>query len=233
MIFDTEINGGVARSYTHKKENSGVLAMKNEAEKQARIWAAADMLYEELHRERFPTVTSIRKLLHVSAHDASSVMRQWRKTQMVMENHNILQIPDTIKYTYFTALANLWQEAKECALKTYQDEQKAWNIERSEADELNKQLIDAYEEQMLAHDENVEYLNSILVKAQEELVEKTHELEGMRATSEKERQMLEEKNALCQQKMASMESKIAHLTGQNNALKEQNTALLQKLQPQA
>lgn len=207
--------------------------MELNSEVKSRILAVAESLYDELNKEQFPCVDAIQQAAHVSRQEATLVLDEWRQAHTLKKNSESLQIPvpDAIKQIYSTALAKLWQEAQAWAQEMHQSAQEAWENERSDADDLNKQLVEAYEEQMLAHEEKMDEMHVLLAKTQEELVQKAHEMESLRHDAEQQHRRFEEDIAQAMKKATLFENKVAKLSGQIEALQAQNTALLLKLEP--
>jgi len=55
--------------------------METTKEKRDRIFAAADMLFEQAGRASFPTVDAVRRAAKAGMNDASVVMKEWRRLQ--------------------------------------------------------------------------------------------------------------------------------------------------------
>jgi len=112
-----------------------------------RIFTAADSLYEQVGRTAFPTVDAVRKAAKVSMGNASAGMKEWRRAQTAQAAPALVQVPETIQQASHTALAVLWQEAQELANESLRAAQAGWDVERVEAETLNKEMADAYEAQ--------------------------------------------------------------------------------------
>lgn len=111
-----------------------------------RIFSAADSLYEQAGHAAFPTVDAVRKTARVNMNDASAGMKQWRyvHTAKVVP---VVQVPERVQQAGGTALAVLWREAQELAHESLRAAQAGWEVERGDAETLNKQMADAYEAQ--------------------------------------------------------------------------------------
>ena len=68
-----------------------------------RIFKAADALYDQAGREVFPTVDAVRKAAKVNMNEASTVMKEWRRTQ-ARPAPAAIQVPETVQLAgdYFT-----------------------------------------------------------------------------------------------------------------------------------
>lgn len=112
-----------------------------------RIFAAADLLYEQAGRAAFPTVDAVRKSARVNMNDASAGMKEWRRAQTAQAAPVAVQVPQVVMQASSAALAALWHEAQELANESLRAAQAGWDAERIEAETLNKQMADAYETQ--------------------------------------------------------------------------------------
>jgi len=115
---------------------------------QARIFKAADALYEQAGRgAAFPTVDAVRKAARVNMNDAATAMKEWRRAQTAQAAPVAITVPDSVQQLHSQALAALWQAAQASANESLRGAQAGWEAERAEADTLNKQLGDAYDAQ--------------------------------------------------------------------------------------
>ena len=112
-----------------------------------RIFTAADSLHEQSGRESFPTVDAVRKTARVNMNDASAGMKEWRRAQTAQAAPVAVQVPEAVQQANGQALAALWQAAQALANESLRAAQAGWEVERAEADTLNKQLADAHETQ--------------------------------------------------------------------------------------
>jgi chromosome segregation ATPase len=114
-----------------------------------RILAAADALYEQAGREVFPTVDAVRKAAKANMNEASTVMKEWRRTQARPASVAV-QVPEPVQQAAGLAVVAIWQAAqKEVANDALRAAQAGWEAERQEVEALSQQMADAYEAQAL------------------------------------------------------------------------------------
>jgi colicin import membrane protein len=99
-----------------------------------RILAAAGQLFEQSGRKELPTVDAVRKLSKTSMNDASAVMREWRRSQIVAATAAVVSVPERVSQASQAALNALWTEAQELANESLNVAQAAWDAERAEAE---------------------------------------------------------------------------------------------------
>lgn len=126
---------------------SGASIMELVSTTRDRIFAAADMLYEEGGRSDFPTVDAVRKSARVNMNDANTGMKEWRRLQMVRAAPVAVHVPEAVQQAANSALSVLWKTAQGLANESLDIAQAGWERDRVEADTLNRQLADAYEAQ--------------------------------------------------------------------------------------
>ena len=112
-----------------------------------RILAAAAQLFEQAGRKELPTVDAVRKLSRTSMNDASAVMREWRRAQIVSASAAVVAVPERVSAASQQALSALWSEAQELANEALNVAQAAWDAERAEAEKLRVELSSAFETQ--------------------------------------------------------------------------------------
>lgn len=140
--------------------------MEISSDVRARIIDAAEQLFEEAGRERFPPIDQVRRLARVGMNDASTVMKEWRRQQTSAPRSIAVEVPDRIKEVFHGALAEAWQEAQDLANESLTAAQQAWESERSEADSLRRELSDAYEAQADELEEVQKQLAAALERAE-------------------------------------------------------------------
>ncbi len=121
--------------------------METNPEIRERILAAAAQLFEQSGRKELPTVDSVRKLSRTSMNDASAVMREWRRSQIVAASAAVVSVPERVSQASAAALSTLWGEAQELANESLNVAQAAWDAERAEAEKLRVELSLAFETQ--------------------------------------------------------------------------------------
>jgi chromosome segregation ATPase len=121
--------------------------MDTNPEIRERILAAAAQLFEQAGRKELPTVDAVRKLSRTSMNDASAVMREWRRSQIVAASAAVVSVPEKVSQASAAALSTLWTEAQELANESLNVAQAAWDAERAEAEKLRVELSSAFETQ--------------------------------------------------------------------------------------
>ena len=114
--------------------------MDTNPEIRERILAAANQLFEQSGRKELPTVDAVRKLSKTSMNDASAVMREWRRLQIVSASAAVVSVPERVSQASAAALSALWTEAQELANESLNVAQAAWDAERAEAEKLLAEL---------------------------------------------------------------------------------------------
>jgi colicin import membrane protein len=121
--------------------------MDTNPEIRERILAAAGQLFEQSGRKELPTVDAVRKLSKTSMNDASAVMREWRRLQIVSASAAVVSVPERISQAMAAAVSVLWGDAQELANEGLNVAQTAWDAERAEAEKLRVELSSAFETQ--------------------------------------------------------------------------------------
>lgn len=113
----------------------------------ARIFEAANALYEEAGRLLFPTVDAVRKRARANMNDANTYMKEWRRAQTAQIAPVPVQVPSAIQQTNSAALAEIWLAAVTLANDSLRVAQSGWDAERVESETLAQQMATAFEEQ--------------------------------------------------------------------------------------
>jgi chromosome segregation ATPase len=79
--------------------------------------------------------------------DASAVMREWRRAQIVSVSAAVGSVPEKVAQASQAALTTLWSEAQALANEALNAAQAAWDAERAEAEKLRVELSSAFEAQ--------------------------------------------------------------------------------------
>ena len=79
--------------------------------------------------------------------DASAVMREWRRAQIVSASAAVVSVPERVSAASQQALSALWGQAQELANESLHVAQAAWDAERAEAEKLRVELSSAFETQ--------------------------------------------------------------------------------------
>ncbi len=114
-------------------------------ESRERILNAAHQLFEQSGRKDLPTVDVVRRVSKTSMNDASAVMKEWRRMQIVTASATVVSVPDRVQQAGQSAISTLWTEAQELANDALNVAQAAWDAERAEAEKLRVELSSAFE----------------------------------------------------------------------------------------
>lgn len=126
-----------------------------------RIVAAAEEIYEQLGRETFPTVDTVRRAAKADMNTTSTVMKDWRRQQTTQAVPVAVTVPEAVVQANASALAQLWAEAQELANESLRAAQSTWEVEREELDIMRKELSNAYEDQAFDLDEAITKILSL------------------------------------------------------------------------
>ena len=121
--------------------------METSTEIRTRIITAADQLYQEADRERFPTVDQVRRAARADMNTTSVIMKEWRKQQTAAPAAVAAPIPDRVRDAALASAAITWSESQELANESLDIAKAAWETEREAADAMRAELADAYESQ--------------------------------------------------------------------------------------
>lgn len=122
------------------------------AQVKEKIFKSANQLYEDLGKEKFPTVDQVRRAAGVDMNAASSVMREWRRSQTAQATPVAVLVPDAVIQANQQVITTLWSQAQELANESLRSAQSAWEVERNELDEMRQELAQAYESQAVELD---------------------------------------------------------------------------------
>lgn len=181
----------------------------------ARIIAAAEKLFDEAGREKFPAVDQVRRLARADMNTTSAVMKDWRRQQTTASGPVAIEVPARIREVFQNALAEAWQEAQDMANETLQAAQLAWESERRDAESLRGEIADSYEVQAKELDEARQQLAVALERAETaEQLRKDREqeyaaLEASRAHYEKQVGLLAEELEEVKKKLDVARSELA------------------------
>jgi colicin import membrane protein len=70
-----------------------------------RILNAAQQLFEAAGRLELPTVDAVRRLSKTNMNDASAVMKEWRRLQIVSASAAVVSVPDRVQQASQSALS--------------------------------------------------------------------------------------------------------------------------------
>ena len=172
------------------------------AEVRERIIEAATKLYEQGDKATFPTVDAVRRAARVDMNAASSVMKDWRRSQTAQAAPVVVAVPEGVQQAGAAALAAVWTHAQDQANESLRAAQSAWESERAELDTMRQELADAFEGQareLEAAQAIIEQLRTELANAQASIEREAQENsrlklenQGLRAEGEKTVARMEE-----------------------------------------
>lgn len=136
-----------------------------------RIIAAAEEIYEQLGRETFPTVDTVRRAAKADMNTTSMVMKDWRRQQTTQAVPVAVTVPEAVVQANTSALAQLWAEAQELANESLRAAQSTWEVEREELDVMRKELSTAYEDQASDFEEAITKILSLEDRINEQEVQ--------------------------------------------------------------
>lgn len=164
-----------------------------------RIVEAAERLFEQSGRDKFPSVDSVRREARADMNTTSLVMKEWRKAQTASPSRLADTVPDEVKNVFNQALAAAWQQAQDHANESLASAQAAWDIERQEAEDLRKELSEAYETQVKeleALRKQVEEHDKEAAKAAHEILDLKEQLSDLEKSATAEKAQLEKELAV-------------------------------------
>jgi len=109
-----------------------------------RIITAADALYEESGRTKFPSVDAVRRESKADMNSVSMIMKEWRhsKTTQVAPVKTVA-IPESIQSASSAAMAELWLTATDLANQSLKVAQAGWDSEREELESMRVELANS------------------------------------------------------------------------------------------
>jgi len=197
------------------------------AEIRDRIIAAADELYEEGGKERFPSVSDVRGRARTDMNSTSLVMKEWRKAKRSRMAAPAVTIPEVVANAANAALATVWVQAQEVASEALRSAQSEWEQERAEMETMHAEVATAFEQQAK---ELTIWQESAVTRAKEyetAIREKDAALSAMREERDEARQEV----AKARQEASEARERAAMAEGEIKALREQVATLMQKLEP--
>lgn len=117
------------------------------AETRTRLIDAADRLYEESGRSKFPTVAAVRLAAQADMNTTTVVMREWKRLQTAQTAPVAVTVPDLVQQASNEAAAVVWSAAQDLANASLRSAQASWEVERTELDGMRQELAQLYEAQ--------------------------------------------------------------------------------------
>lgn len=117
-----------------------------------RVISAADELYQQTGRERFPTVDAVRRASRADMNTVSVLMKEWRQAQTAQAAPVAVAVPEVVQNASSSALAALWQQATDLANQSLRAAQAGWEAERQDLDDMRAELSGSFEAQAIELD---------------------------------------------------------------------------------
>jgi len=119
--------------------------MEKSKESRARVFGAADALFEQAGNSGFPTVDAVRRAARVSMSDASAGMREWRRLKAAQSATETEHVPEAIQSAATQAVAVLWRQAQGLASDVLRTAHA--KTEGELQDTLQREMVEAFERQ--------------------------------------------------------------------------------------
>ena len=193
-----------------------------------KVILTANALFEERHRETFPTVDEVRRLAGVDMNAASVIMREWRKQQTSQAGKIAITIPEKVQGAFQAALTTAWTEAQDMANESLKSAQNAWDDERRQEEQLRSEMAQAFEEQA----REIEAGKGREEKAAQHLKELGEKLNAQAlqiADLTKDLATVTTKKEVFEQQVKDAKGRIEELKAEVAELKAENKGLVQKL----
>ena len=115
---------------------------------EARVFAAADELFEACSRERFPSVYKVRELSGVGMPATNRAMQTWRARQLLnIAKPLSVEIPAAVQDAGKTAIGQLWAAAIEISRESLVAAQRGFDEKAAVARASDEDLVAAFEAQ--------------------------------------------------------------------------------------
>lgn len=148
-----------------------------------RVITAADELYQQAGRERFPTVDAVRRQSRADMNTVSMLMKEWRQAQTTQAVAVAVMVPEAVSQAHAAALAAMWQQATELANQSLRSAQAGWEAERLDLDDMRAELSASFEAQAAELDATKVRLNEVLARLEEEQIHHASEITRFEKTS--------------------------------------------------
>lgn len=148
-----------------------------------RVITAANELYQQAGRERFPTVDAVRRLSRADMNTVSMLMKEWRHAQTTQAVAVAVMVPEAVSQAHAAALAAMWQQATELANQSLRSAQAGWEAERLDMDDMRAELSASFEAQAAELDTTKGRLAEVLAKLEAEQIHHASEIARFEKTS--------------------------------------------------
>lgn len=110
-----------------------------------RIIQAADRLYEQGGRIKFPRVSDVRNAAQCDMGLVSPVLAEWKRAQTAKPEPVAVSVPEHLREAGEKALQVVWLAAKELGDASLRAAEATWRDERAEAEIMRSELAEAYD----------------------------------------------------------------------------------------
>ena len=118
-----------------------------------RILQAADRLYEQGGREKFPRVSDVRNAAQCDMGLVSPVLAEWKRAQTAKPEPVAVSVPEQLREAGEKALQMVWLAAKELGDASLRAAEATWRDERAEAEIMRVELSEAYDAHVVLLDQ--------------------------------------------------------------------------------
>ncbi len=127
-----------------------VMPVAIKPEVRERILQAADRLYEQGGRAKFPRVSDVRNLAGCDMGLVSPVLAEWKRAQTAKPEPVAVSVPEHLREAGEKALQVVWLAAKELGDASLRAAEAEWRDERAESEVMRSELSEAYDAQVIA-----------------------------------------------------------------------------------
>jgi colicin import membrane protein len=131
-------------------QNQPVMPLAIKPEVRDRILQAADRLYEQGGRVKFPRVSDVRNAAQCDMGLVSPVLAEWKRAQTAKPEPVAVSVPEHLREAGEKALQVVWLAAKELGDASLRAAEADWRDERAESEIMRSELSEAYDAQVLA-----------------------------------------------------------------------------------
>lgn len=175
-------NGGSSATFL-TKQGAAMSQPTFPTDVRERVITAANELYQQAGRERFPTVDAVRRLSRADMNTVSMLMKEWRQAQTTQAVAVAVMVPEAVSQAHAAALAAMWQQATELANQSLRSAQAGWEAERLDMDDMRAELSASFEAQAAELDTTKVRLNEVLACLESEQIHHASEIERFEKTS--------------------------------------------------
>lgn len=148
-----------------------------------RVITAANELYQQAGRERFPTVDAVRRLSRADMNTVSMLMKEWRQAQTTQAVAVAVSVPEAVHQAHAAALVAMWQQATELANQSLRSAQAGWEAERQDFDDMRAELSGSFEAQAAELESIKGRLTEVLSSLEAEQIHHASEIVRFEKTS--------------------------------------------------